>query len=217
MRTGPCGGGYRGSPDERGDVVEPDSVMVLMSVVTAAAAHVGSEAARRALADLSALARRIRGAGPAREETGDGADGPGSEDGTDGPGNDDRTGRPGSDGHTGSQGSAEGADGPETADGADGPEAGDGSDDRTGTAEDAAASGPEALRDYAEELLRRADHDPALARELEDWARRHAPALGVTGEEGAVHNTVSGDARITGPVVQARDISGGISFGGPDR
>ncbi|MEU1667855.1 hypothetical protein ABZ547_30635 [Streptomyces sparsogenes] len=69
---------------------------------------------------------------------------------------------------------------------------------------------PERLRRLAELLVERARQDPELGRDLAAWLNRYgAPAE----EHGTVHNSVSGDARITGPVIQGRDFHGPISFG----
>jgi hypothetical protein len=61
-----------------------------------------------------------------------------------------------------------------------------------------------------------ADHaraDAVFAAELCQWATEHRAALQLTRDESTVRNTISHDAKITGPVIQARDIHGGISFG----
>ncbi|MES4908084.1 MULTISPECIES: hypothetical protein [unclassified Streptomyces] len=69
---------------------------------------------------------------------------------------------------------------------------------------------PEQLRRLAELLAEQARRDPELARDLAAWMSRYGtPAQ----EAGTVHNSVSGDARITGPVIQGRDFHGPISFG----
>jgi hypothetical protein len=64
-------------------------------------------------------------------------------------------------------------------------------------------------RELAAELLERARRDPEFATELRAW---FAEAERVGG--GNVENVISGDAQVQGPVVQARDIHGSISFGG---
>ncbi|MFD8864788.1 MULTISPECIES: hypothetical protein [unclassified Streptomyces] len=69
---------------------------------------------------------------------------------------------------------------------------------------------PEQLRRLAELLVERARQDPELSRDLAAWMSRYGTP---SGEAGAVHNSVSGDARITGPVIQGRDFHGPISFG----
>ncbi|ADI09843.1 hypothetical protein SBI_06723 [Streptomyces bingchenggensis BCW-1] len=69
---------------------------------------------------------------------------------------------------------------------------------------------PERLRRLAELLVERARQDPELGRDLAAWMSRYGtPAQ----EVGTVHNSISGDARITGPVIQGRDFQGPISFG----
>ncbi|MEU0806359.1 hypothetical protein [Streptomyces sp. NPDC005970] len=69
---------------------------------------------------------------------------------------------------------------------------------------------PEQLRRLAELLVERARQDPELSRDLAAWMSRYGTP---SGEAGAVHNSVLGDARITGPVIQGRDFHGPISFG----
>lgn len=69
---------------------------------------------------------------------------------------------------------------------------------------------PEQLRRLAELLVERARQDSELSRDLAAWMSRYGTP---SGEAGAVHNFVSGDARITGPVIQGRDFHGPISFG----
>ncbi|MFE5122222.1 hypothetical protein [Streptomyces sp. NPDC056669] len=68
----------------------------------------------------------------------------------------------------------------------------------------------ERLSQLAELLVERARQDPEFGRDLASWMREHGEAAG---EAGAVHNSIAGDARITGPVVQGRDFNGPISFG----
>ncbi|MFI1336755.1 hypothetical protein ACH4U7_42935 [Streptomyces sp. NPDC020845] len=69
---------------------------------------------------------------------------------------------------------------------------------------------PERLRRLAELLVEQARQDPELGRDLAAWMSRYGtPAQ----EVGTVHNSISGDARITGPVIQGRDFQGPISFG----
>ncbi|MBO8190766.1 hypothetical protein ITI46_03505 [Streptomyces oryzae] len=53
--------------------------------------------------------------------------------------------------------------------------------------------------------------DEEFAALLRGWAERHAPVL--RAEHSEVHNTVSGSAQVSGPVIQARDIQGGINLG----
>lgn len=63
------------------------------------------------------------------------------------------------------------------------------------------------LRELVARMVRRADQDEEFRRALAAWLDRH----GVAGQ--SVHNEVSGDARVTGPVIQGRDFHGPISFG----
>jgi hypothetical protein len=70
-------------------------------------------------------------------------------------------------------------------------------------------SSPAGAERLAEVLEREAARDPAFGAEFRArWAQVEAA---VTATDGGVANSVSGD--IHGPVVQARDIHGGISFG----
>lgn len=88
---------------------------------------------------------------------------------------------------------------------------------RRGSAErdaiDAALATPEdepKIAHLADVLYRESLTDQTFAEEFRarwEWARR-----AVVEAEGAVTNSVSGEVR--GPVVQARDIHGGIHFGG---
>ncbi|MBT2675276.1 hypothetical protein J7E95_31640 [Streptomyces sp. ISL-14] len=81
------------------------------------------------------------------------------------------------------------------------------------TALDAAADDGERARELAEVLARRAGQDPAFAQALETWRHRaEAWDDGLTGT-GDVHNEISGGT-FQGPVVQARDINGPLTFGG---
>ncbi|WP_275559501.1 hypothetical protein [Streptomyces sp. 5-6(2022)] len=67
------------------------------------------------------------------------------------------------------------------------------------------------LRQLADLLVERARQDPEFGRDLAAWMREHGGAA--EEEPGAVHNSVAGDARVTGPVIQGRDFHGPISFG----
>ncbi|WP_326691216.1 MULTISPECIES: hypothetical protein [unclassified Streptomyces] len=60
-------------------------------------------------------------------------------------------------------------------------------------------------------LADQARADEEFAALLRGWAERHAPALHA--ERSEVHNTISGPAQVNGPVIQARDIHGGINPG----
>lgn len=68
----------------------------------------------------------------------------------------------------------------------------------------------ERLRQLADLLVERARQDPEFGRDLASWMREHGKPAG---EADAVHNTIAGNARITGPVIQGRDFHGPISFG----
>ncbi|GAA2629243.1 hypothetical protein [Streptomyces axinellae] len=60
-------------------------------------------------------------------------------------------------------------------------------------------------------LADRARADEEFAAQLRVWAEQHAPAL--RAEHSEVHNTVGGSAQVTGHVIQAGDIHGGINLG----
>ncbi|MBL1118924.1 hypothetical protein JK364_42165 [Streptomyces sp. 110] len=66
------------------------------------------------------------------------------------------------------------------------------------------------LRQLADLVVERARQDPEFGRDLAAWMREHGEPAG---EAGAVHNSIGGNARITGPVIQGRDFQGPISFG----
>ncbi|MFV2022850.1 hypothetical protein [Micromonospora sp. LOL_023] len=69
---------------------------------------------------------------------------------------------------------------------------------------------PDAVHSLAELLDREALRDPAFAAEFRArWEQTHAA---VVRSANSVTNSISGD--VSGPAVQARDIHGGISFGG---
>jgi hypothetical protein len=59
-------------------------------------------------------------------------------------------------------------------------------------------------------LVERAQADPEFGEALTSWTAETARLVQVKHD---VSNTISGDAKITGPVVQAGDIFGSITFG----
>ncbi|UGY94482.1 hypothetical protein [Streptomyces gobiensis] len=61
-----------------------------------------------------------------------------------------------------------------------------------------------AVRVLAGQIIDRARSDAEFGARLRQWAEEHG---------GEVRNTISGDAKIEGPVIQARDIHGGINLG----
>lgn len=69
----------------------------------------------------------------------------------------------------------------------------------------------EQVRVLTGRLVALAESDPHLLQELESWARRYDIAL--TSDHSSVTNTVSGNARVQGPVIQGRDFQGPITFG----
>jgi hypothetical protein len=77
-------------------------------------------------------------------------------------------------------------------------------------AEPATPVDEESVRVLEGRLVDRAAADPEFARELHAWAETHR---GLLPDNAPVHNTIARGARIQGPVVQARDIHGDISFG----
>jgi hypothetical protein len=64
------------------------------------------------------------------------------------------------------------------------------------------------LRDL---VLAWAREDPDFLAELADWQREHAAVLEARDDN--VTNTIGGNTTVHGPVIQARDIHGGIDFG----
>lgn len=78
-----------------------------------------------------------------------------------------------------------------------------------GTATDDA----ERARELAEVLAQRARQDPDFARALETWRHRAEAWDQARTGAGDVHNEISGGT-FQGPVVQARDINGPLTFGG---
>lgn len=66
------------------------------------------------------------------------------------------------------------------------------------------------IRAFAAAVVEECRSNPAFAYEVTTWARRHGFA---TRQEGTVTNTVSGTAHVD-RLVQARDISGDITFKG---
>jgi hypothetical protein len=62
----------------------------------------------------------------------------------------------------------------------------------------------------AQSLVQRAQADPAFAETLTSWTAETARLVQTKHD---VTNTISGDARITGPVLQAGDVFGSINFG----
>jgi hypothetical protein len=91
----------------------------------------------------------------------------------------------------------------------------------SGRGQDADASGPEDAADPADErqvreltgrVLDRAGRDEAFAAALEQWVATHrATLMTATGD---VHASIASGAVVHGHVVQARDIHGGVRFGG---
>lgn len=69
----------------------------------------------------------------------------------------------------------------------------------------------ESVRVLVTRLDERARADADFADELCRWAAAHRAALSVDRSE--VHNVVAGDARISGHLIQTRDVHGGINLG----
>jgi hypothetical protein len=81
------------------------------------------------------------------------------------------------------------------------------------------ATGAESTKDARIEILREAlaqavAEDPSFEAELRDRWRELSPHLMTTGEAGTI-NSVAGT--VSGNMVQARDVHGGISFGSSAR
>lgn len=66
----------------------------------------------------------------------------------------------------------------------------------------------EAVRVLVGQIIHLARSDEEFAALLRQWADEHHA-------EGGVHNTISGDVKFKGQVIQARDIHGSISVGRP--
>lgn len=73
------------------------------------------------------------------------------------------------------------------------------------------AGSAESAADLVARIAARARADREFAAALCQWADTHRAALTV--DQSTVHNEISGTATVQGPVIQARDIHGGISFG----
>ncbi|RAJ65590.1 hypothetical protein K378_03208 [Streptomyces sp. Amel2xB2] len=67
------------------------------------------------------------------------------------------------------------------------------------------------VRDLTARVIEESGRDETFAADLESWAGRHGFTL--RAEQDTVHNTVSGEARISGNVIQGRDFSGPINLG----
>jgi hypothetical protein len=74
------------------------------------------------------------------------------------------------------------------------------------------AGDEEQVRTLTTRVIEESERDEAFAADLEAWAGRHGFTVRI--DSGSVHNTVSGDARVSGPLIQGRDFSGPINFGG---
>lgn len=68
----------------------------------------------------------------------------------------------------------------------------------------------EGVRALADRLAEDAAADAEFARQLREWAELHRDLLP---DDGSARNVIGDEARIDGPVIQARDIHGGVSFG----
>ncbi|GAA2077071.1 hypothetical protein GCM10009801_32930 [Streptomyces albiaxialis] len=68
-------------------------------------------------------------------------------------------------------------------------------------------------REFAARLRQRADQDAEFAARLCEWAETHRATIEATQlrDESVVENKIVG-SRVTGPVIQARDIHGGITL-----
>ena len=88
-----------------------------------------------------------------------------------------------------------------------------------GTADPVGSVDPEdgeAVRVLIGRIAERARADEDFAGELRHWAETHRAVIQLDrshrSDDSQVHNTVSGNAKIEGTVVQARDIHGGINL-----
>lgn len=74
------------------------------------------------------------------------------------------------------------------------------------------AGDEEQVRVLTTRVIEQSERDASFAADLESWAGQHG--FTIRADSSSVHNTISGDARINGPVIQGRDFSGPINFGG---
>ncbi|MDT0265075.1 hypothetical protein RM844_02100 [Streptomyces sp. DSM 44915] len=81
----------------------------------------------------------------------------------------------------------------------------------TGQAEPPDPADDESVRVLIGQIRGRAETDEEFAAQLRDWAATHQPALDA--RHGTVHNEVSGDAQVNGPLIQAQTITGDLHFG----
>ncbi|WP_369171131.1 hypothetical protein AB5J49_26070 [Streptomyces sp. R28] len=81
------------------------------------------------------------------------------------------------------------------------------------TALGTAADDAERARELAQVLAQRAGQDPAFAQALATWRRQAEAWDEARTGAGDVRNEISGGT-FQGPVVQARDINGPLTFGG---
>ncbi|MBL1069064.1 hypothetical protein [Streptomyces sp. 7-21] len=82
----------------------------------------------------------------------------------------------------------------------------------TGRAEaEPAAPEPEDRDALVAMIAARAREDDAFAAALREWAETHREELAPS--QTTVHNTISGGATVHGPVIQTKEIHGGLHFG----
>ncbi|KAB8168762.1 hypothetical protein FH609_007435 [Streptomyces sp. 3MP-14] len=81
----------------------------------------------------------------------------------------------------------------------------------TGRADPVVPDDEESVRVLVGEISDRAEADEEFADQLRDWAATHQPALDA--QRSTVHNKVGGNAQVSGPVIQAQNITGPITFG----
>jgi hypothetical protein len=70
---------------------------------------------------------------------------------------------------------------------------------------------PEQVQALTGEVIEEYRHNSTFANELTQWVQQFD--LTTTNDHSTTRNTVSGNAHVNGPVIQARDISGPINFG----
>ncbi|MFC7592060.1 hypothetical protein ACFQYP_56330 [Nonomuraea antimicrobica] len=85
-----------------------------------------------------------------------------------------------------------------------------GDDDTVTAAIERAETRP--VEETAQIIANYATDDPAFAEELRRWS---AESARLVQSKHDVSNTISGDARITGPVLQTGDVFGSINLGNP--
>jgi hypothetical protein len=72
-------------------------------------------------------------------------------------------------------------------------------------------SDTEQVKALTGEVIQESQHNPAFAGQLTQWAQQFG--LSVENDHSTTRNTIADNAHVNGPLIQARDISGPLSFG----